>query len=220
MTGFIIVLVCVGGSIAWGLYAGNKRRDDIGILAKKLGLQCTPEKDDRVVERYAFLNRLNKSSNRYARNFIEGTFRKHEIAAFDYQYETSGRTSKGYRQTDPHHFSYFILKLEKNCPKLTIARKGLLLKFVQTAGHEEIDVDAEDFAKHFTVRSEDEAFASAFCNERMRAYLLLHPDLNIEVDRNILAIGFNHRLKAQQFETRLNELVEIRDRMPHDLFDS
>ena len=104
MPGFIIVLVCVVGAIIWGIYAGKKRREEMGELAATLGLHFSGERDYQVAEHYAFLDKLRQGSNRYAYNRISGTFQGHEVHAFDYHYETHSTDSKGRRQTHHHHF--------------------------------------------------------------------------------------------------------------------
>jgi hypothetical protein len=88
MPGFIIVVVCVVGAIVWGIYARKKRREEMGELAATLGLQFSGERDYQIADRYAFLNKLRKGSNRYAYNTISGGYQGHGVAAFDYHYET------------------------------------------------------------------------------------------------------------------------------------
>ena len=219
MLGFIVVLICVVGAIVWGLYAGKKRREAMGLLADKLGLQFRHERNYQLADGYAFLDKLRQGSNRYAYNVLTGNFQNHPIVAFDYHYETHSTDSKGRRQTHHHHFSFFILKLEKRFPELTIAREGLFSKIAQAVGFDDIDFESHEFSKKFVVRSKDKKFAYDFCNARMIDYLLGHPNINIEVDQNSLALGFNSRLKVEAIEPHLEQLVKIRSLMPDYLFD-
>lgn len=219
MFGFIIVLICVVGAVIWGLYAGKKRREAMGLLAEKLGLRFSAERNYQMADRYAFLDKLRQGSNRYAYNIMSGDFQGHDIAAFDYHYETHSTDSKGRRQTHHHHFSFFILTLGRSFPELTIAREGLLSKIAQAVGYDDIDFESHEFSKKFVVRSKDKKFAYDFCNSRMIDYLLGHPDINIEVDQNSLALGFTSRLKVEELEPHLSQLVKIRSLMPDYLFD-
>jgi len=218
MGGIIIVLVLVIGAIVWGIYAGKKRREALGLLAEKLGLCFSPEKDYQLAERYAFLDKLRQGSNRYAQNSIIGEYQGHEVAVFDYHYETHSTDSKGRRQTHHHHFSFFILTLEKFFPELTIAKESFFSKIAQAVGFDDIDFESHEFSKKFVVRSKDKKFAYDFCNAQMIDYLLGHPDINIEVDQNSLAIGFNTRLKVEQIETHLNQLIKICSLIPDYVF--
>jgi hypothetical protein len=218
--GAIIAVICILGALVWGLYAGKKRRDAMTLLAERLGLAFRHERDYQLAKRYAFLDKLDQGSNRYAYNIMSGTCQGQEIAAFDYHYETYSTDSKGRRQTHHHHFSFFILTLEKPFPELTIAKEGLLSKIAQAIGYDDIDFESHEFSRRFVVRSKDKKFAYGFCNARMIDYLLGHTDINIEVDHNMLALGFNACLRVEEIEQRLNQLVEIRSLMPSYLFET
>ncbi len=53
----------------------------------------------------------------------------------------------------------------------------------------------------------------------MIEYLMDHLNINIEVDQNQLALGFNSCLKAEEIEAQLNRLIKIRSLIPDYLFD-
>ncbi len=220
MFGFIIVLICVVGAIVWGLYAGKKRREAMGLLAEKLGLQFRHERNYQLADGFAFLDKLRQGSNRYAYNVMTGDFRNHRINVFDYHYETHSTDSKGRRQTHHHHFSFFILTLGKHFPELTIAKESFFSKIAQAVGFDDIDFESHEFSKKFVVRSKDKKFAYDFCNAQMIDYLLDHSDINIEVDQDSLAIGFGSCLKVEEIEPHLEQLVKIRSLMPNYLFET
>ena len=219
MGGAIIVVICIIGAVIWGLQAGKKRRSAMGALAEQLGLQFNAERNYGMAKQYAFLDKLRQGSNRYAYNIMNGSFQGHEAAAFDYHYETHSTDSKGNRQTHHHHFSFFILTMEKSFPELTIAKEGFFSKIAQAVGFDDIDFESHEFSKRFAVRSKDKKFAYDFCNAQMIEYLLGHTDINIEVDQNSLALGFNRCLKVEEIEPHLKQLVEIRSLMPEYLFE-
>ena len=219
MGGFIIVLICVVGAIIWGMRAAKKRRSDLGDLAERLGMAFNPERDYGIAQRYAFLDRLRKGENRYAYNVISGSYQGHNVAAFDYHYETHSTDSKGNRETHHHHFSFFILALGKPLPELTIAKEGIFSKIAQAVGYDDIDFESHEFSRRFVVRSKDKKFAYDFCNARMIDYLLGIQELEIEVDMDSLALAFNRCLKVEEIEPRLRQMIDIRERMPNYLFD-
>lgn len=220
MPGFIIVLICVVGAIVWGIYAGKKRRDAMTELAARLGLQFKSERNYQMADRYSFLDKLRQGSNRYAYNILSGDYQGHNVVSFDYHYETESRDSKGNRDTDHHHFSFFILTLDNYFPELTITKEGLFSKIAQAVGYDDIDFESHEFSKRFVVRSKDKKFAYDFCNAQMIDYLLGHPNINIEVDQNSLAIAFNTRLRVEEIEPHLNQLIKIRSLVPDYLFAS
>ncbi|HSR87674.1 MAG TPA: hypothetical protein VLL07_01870 [Pontiella sp.] len=219
MAGAIIVVICIIGAIIWGLQAGKKRRTAMGTLAEQLGLQFNAERNYGIAREYAFLDKLRQGENRYAYNIISGDFQGHDVAAFDYHYETHSTNSKGQRQTQHHHFSFFILSLGRSFPELTIAKEGFFSKIAQAIGFDDIDFESHAFSKQFVVRSKDKKFAYDFCNAQMIGYLLGHPDINLEVDQNSLALGFNRCLKVEEIEPHLKQLTEIRALMPDYLFN-
>lgn len=219
MGGFIIVLIVVIVSIIWGLRAGKKRRDDMSMLAERLGLHFNPERNYQIARQFSFLDKLRQGSNRYAYNIMSGGFQGHEVSAFDYHYETHSTDSKGNQQTHHHHFSFFILHLDKSFPELTIAKEGILSKIAQAVGYDDIDFESHEFSRRFVVRSKDKKFAYDFCNARMIDYLLGVQDIELEVDSSSLALAFNRRLKVEEIEPRLRQLIEIRSLMPNYLFE-
>jgi hypothetical protein len=218
MGGVITVFICVIGSIIWGLRVGKKRRTEMGNLVEKLGLQFSVDRNYQMADRYAFLDKLRQGSNRYTQNIISGTYQEHEISAFDYHYETHASDSNGKRQTTHHNFSFFILTLEKKFPELTIAKESFFSKISPTVGYDNIDFKSHEFSKMFTVRSKDKTFAYDFCNAQMIDYLLGHPNSNIEIDQNLLALGFNRQLKTSEIEQHLNQLIQARSLLPNNLF--
>ncbi|MCF7849001.1 MAG: DUF3137 domain-containing protein [Kiritimatiellales bacterium] len=214
---FVVVFIVVA---VLGAQAAKKRREAMAVLAAKLDLHYTAEKDYQLDNRYSFLDKLRQGSNRYAYNMISGSYEGHTVMVFDYHYETHSTDSKGRRQTHHHHFSFFILTLPKSFPELTIGKEHFFSKIAQAIGFDDIDFESHEFSRKFTVRSKDKKFAYDFCNARMIEYLLANPDLGIEVDQSALAIGFPSRLKAEQIEYNLKRMIHVRSLMPDYLFDS
>jgi len=198
--------------------SARKRRQAMMELAARLGLRFDPQKDWDLAERYNFLNKLRAGSNRYALNTLSGNYKGHDVTAFDFHYETHSSDSKGNRQTQHHYFSCFTLHLPKSFPELVIAREGLFSKIAQAFGYDDIDFESHEFSRKFCVRSPDKKFAYDVCNARMMEYLLANDDLTIEIDRSVLALTFNSRLKLTSIEPNLDRLVMLRSLMPDYLF--
>ena len=219
MGGVIVVFICVIGAIIWGLYAGKKRRTEMGFPAEQLGFKFNHERNYQIAEQYAFLDQLRQGSNRYAHNMMSGTYQGHEISVFDYHYEIESTDSDGDRTTTHHHFSFFILTVAKFFPELTIAKERFFPKIAHAVGFDDIDFESHEFSKMFVVRSKDKKFACDFCNAQMIDYLLEHPNINIELDQNSLALAFDRCLKVEEIEEHLQQLIKIRSLMPDYLFD-
>ncbi len=209
---FIVVAAIVGHVMA------EKRRQAMLDLAFKLGLQFDSRKNWDLAERYNFLNKLRAGSNRYAFNTLQGNYQGHEVAIFDYHYETHSSDSKGHQQTHHHYFSCFTLRLPRFFPELVIGREGFFSKIAQAFGYDDIDFESHEFSRKFCVRSPDKKFAYDVCNARMMEYLLANDDLTIEIDHATLALTFESRLNPMKIEPNLNRLVTLRSLMPDYLF--
>lgn len=214
---FILIALAVVAVAAGSWWIAKKRREAFKRLAKKLGLRYQ-RRDYTFDDRYVFLHDLDKGSNRYAYNILEGGFEGHFVRAFDYHYETYSRDSKGRRRTHHHRFSYFVLEHEELFPELRIYPETWLSKVGQMVGFDDIDFESIEFSKAFTVRSKDKRFAYDICHGRMMEYLLDHPDVSLEIDRHCLAMGFDKTLKVDEIEGRLRQLCAIRELFPEYLY--
>ncbi len=215
LVAFVALVVVLG---VFGYLGAKKRREAMMALASRLGLRFDPEKNRELARRYSFLDRLRSGSNRYAFNSLTGTYQGHEVALFDYHYETHSTNSKGHQQTHHHYFSCFLLHLPMSFPELVIAEEGFLSKIAQAVGYDDIDFESHEFSRRFCVRSRDKKFAYDVCHVRMMEYLMANDDLTIEIEGNVLAITFGSRLDIERIEPNLNRLVALRSLMPEYLF--
>jgi len=214
-----ILFAAVAGVIAWlGHMANVKRREAMAAAAAALGLEFRPEKDRDLARDFQFMDKLNQGSNRYAYNILSGTFQDFPVKMFDYHYETHSTDSKGRRQTHHHHFSFFILMFPNMFPELKIGPEGFFSKIAQAIGLDDIDFESHEFSRQFCVRSKDKKFAYDFCNARMIEYLLDHPRLTIEVEHHAMAVCASGKIEPERIRPGLEQLVELRSRMPAYLF--
>jgi len=204
--------------VIYNFVAERKRREALLELAARLNLNFAAGQDDGIPGRFGFLKQLNQGDNRYATNVISGTYRQNEVLAFDYHYETESTDSKGNRTTQHHWFSFFILTLPAVFPALTIRRENFFTKVAEVFGYQDIKFESAEFSKTFNVRSPDKKFAYAVCNAPMMEYLLANRDLSVEFENEVIALAFNSRLAAEEFERNLQRLAEIRTRLPEYLF--
>lgn len=219
----IVFVICVVGlfvvaAVIFGVMAAKKRREELAMLALRLGLTYRADEDREMSDRFGFLDALAQGSNRYAYNILSGIYQSHEVLLFDYHYETHSTDSKGRRQTHHHHFSFFILMLPQSFPELRITKEGFLSKIAQAFGYQDIDFESAEFSRAFCVRSRDKKFAYDVCNAAMMEYLLANRDLSIEIENRALALAFGKCLAAPEIETNLGRLREIRSRLPDYLF--
>src|ERR1051325_1391418 len=215
---FIVFIGLIIAGIVYSAIAARKRREALSALAARLGLRFCADEDYSLADRFEFLDHLAQGSNRYAFNILSGESRGNEVLVFDYHYETHSTDSKGNQQTHHHYFSFFILMLPQSFPEMRITKEGLFSKIAQAFGYDDIDFESAEFSRAFCVRSKDKKFAYDFCNAQMMEYLLANRDLSIEVEDRALALAFGNTLCAEEIESNLQRLAEIRARVPDYLF--
>ena len=213
----VVGVFAVIGAIL-GAIGSNKRQKEIFELARRLNLDFNPGLDYDIPERFGFLKQLDQGDNRYANNVFSGTYQQNDVLAFDYHYQTYSTDSKGNRTTQHHWFSFFILTLPAVFPDLTIRRETFFTKVAEVFGYQDIKFESAEFSKTFCVRSPDKKFAYDVCNAQMMEYLLANRDLSVELENEVIALAFNSRLAAAEFERNLQRLAEIRTRLPEYLF--
>lgn len=214
---FGLIAVAIVGFAIYGWYQERKRREAFQQLAQRLGLRYEA-RDPSYATRFGFLDKLRQGSNRYAFNILAGQYEGHAVHAFDYHYETHSTDSKGRRQTHHHYFSFFILEQSMAFPELRIYPESIFSRLGQMLGYDDIDFESVEFSKAFTVRSKDKKFAYDICHTRMMEYLLRHRSLSIEIEGRCVAIGSDRRLKPQDVEPRLRQLIEVRELFPEYLY--
>ena len=215
---FMAVVLIVAIAAVFGTIAARKRREALFELATRLNLNFDAGQDDGIPGRFGFLKQLDQGDNRYATNVISGTYRQYNVLAFDYHYQTYSTDSKGHRTTQHHWFSFFILTLPAVFPELTIRRENFFTRVAEVFGYQDINFESAEFSKTFNVRSSDKKFAYDVCNAQMMEYLLANRDLSVEFENEVIALAFNSRLAAEEFERNLQRLAEIRTRLPEYLF--
>jgi len=135
------------------------------------------------------------------------------MQVFDYHYQTGSG-----KDTHHHYFSFFIMTIEISCPELTITKEHIFSKIGQALGFDDIDFESHEFSRQFCVRSKDKKFAYDVCNAKMIDYLLGNKDMNIEIERNTMALTCRRKLKANEIEYNMARLIQVRSMMPGYLF--
>lgn len=194
---------------------GQKRSADLRALATRLEFDdFNPEHDEAFAEGWGFLSRLNQGKNRYAFNVMRGTYQDQAVFIFDYHYQTGS----GKNRTE-HYSTVFLLVCKLVFPHLTIAPETLGEKIASAVGiGDDIKLESAEFSRMYYVRSPDKKFAYDVCHPQMMEYLLQHPGLQIELQGPALTLTFDPPLPSEKIEARLQQLAEIRTRLPEYLF--
>ena len=211
---FFLVIPIIIAAIVFSAMAAKKRREELAALAGRLGFSFDRSKDRRMDDNYKYLNTLRLGSNRYAYNIMSGSYQGSPMQVFDYHYQTGSGKNMHH-----HYFSFFIMSLEISCPELTITKEHIFSKIGQALGFDDIDFESHEFSRQFCVRSKDKKFAYDVCNAQMIEYLLGNKDMNIEIERDTMALTCRRRLKADEIEYNMARLTQVRSLMPEYLFN-
>lgn len=197
---------------------GKRGKPLTGVeVAEKLGLDFNADVTGSFEPKLGVINRLQYGNRYDARNIFSGLFKGHRVTAFDFRYHVTVVDAKNTTSIDPYCF--FALYLPREFDEVTIYHEGLISKLKQFSGVDDIDFESHEFSRRFRVRSPNPRFAYDFCHARMIEYLLQHPDLNIEIDKDVLCLSYNHALRFEDVEMNLLHLVAIRELMPDYLFE-
>ena len=192
--------------------------------ARELGLSFDAYQGDFLARKYRFLDQFSVASGvskDSCINVITGEFEGHPVTLFDYYYVTKESSTWWWAPSWEQHcyFSFIILDMESDFPELTIAKEGFLSKIAQAVGYRDIDFESHAFSQRYVVRSRDRKFAYDFCNAKMIDYLLDQPILNIELQKEALALVFEDQHELGRTRSHLRRVSKMRSLMPNYLFD-
>lgn len=178
----VFVVLIIAGAI-YSAKQAEKRRQEMFLLAQRLGLEFHPESLNKV-ETYSFLG-FNFNANKDA--LVEGLDdwfelfqrgdrqysgpsmigRRGEIDwyLFDYKYEDDTTDSEGRRRTSTYWFSVVVARVPLHLPGLKLSPENWFNKIGTVFGIREMTVESEAFNKAYFIRATDER----------KAMDLLHP---------------------------------------------
>ncbi|MCD6288521.1 MAG: hypothetical protein J7M12_05345 [Candidatus Hydrogenedentes bacterium] len=209
-----IFIVLVVALIIFGAYKTAQRRKELASWAASKGLTYRQQKDRSFDDRFPKFNVLRQGSGRYAYNIMEGDWLGRRLLAFDYHYETHSTDSKGHRRTHHHHFSAVILSSDLLLKPLFIRSEGFFDKITEFIGFDDIDFESAEFSRKFYVKAEDRRWAYDVIHARTMEFLLSMPRFTIQFDGYNVIASQSSLLKPQEFETAIDVIKGILDRMP------
>jgi hypothetical protein len=110
-----------------------------------------------------------------------------------------------------------VLTLPKGIKAVEVLPENLAATLSQPIGMADIDFESAAFSKAFCVRSSNKRVAYDVCNPQVMEYLLAHRQLHFQIKADALFM-ISDLLSAEEIETNLRHLVEIRSRLPEYLF--
>jgi hypothetical protein len=138
------------------------------------------ERNDEWCERFLGTP-FGEGDNRTARNVLQGQYGGAGMVAFDYSYETSSTDSKGHRSKTTHRFAICALRLPAALPTLELTPESALTRLAGHLGFADVELESEDFNRHYRVSARDPKFAYDVLNPRSMAALLARPALHMRL---------------------------------------
>jgi hypothetical protein len=192
----------------------QKRERELPQVAERLGLEFQSEPDAELAFQWCMIDdALFRGGNRYAENILRGTINGFPVVGFDHHHET-----RGDKEEFRHIYnSVLIVTLPKGIKAVEVLPESLATKLSQPFGLEDINFESAEFSKAFCVRAQNKRAAYDVCNPQVMEYLLAHPLVRFGIKTDALFLIAN-LLSAEEIETNLRHLVEIRSRLPEYLF--
>ena len=204
----VIVLIVVGQVQA------KKRREDMAVLARQMGLRFNPNKDRSFDDRYPFFDALRRGDDRYAYNILTGAFEGRSIVGFDYHYETSSRDSDGDRSTTSHRFSAVIFQAGLPVSGLTIRPEGAFDRFKRFFGFDDINFESAEFSRQFHVASRDRQLAYDIIQPRTMELMLSRPRFHLHFERGLVMVMRESTFRPDDFRGAIHLVDDILDLIP------
>jgi hypothetical protein len=152
--------------------------------------------------------------HRKARNVITGTTASRPFAAFDYSYQTHSSNGKGGQSTTTHRYVVTSLQLPTYLPQLQVTPETFMTRLGNALGLDDIELESEDFNRHFRVHSRDRKFACDVLTPRTMQLLLAHPGLCWRIDGSDIVAWQDGRVSPAVVLAATSQLGHIVDGIP------
>jgi hypothetical protein len=215
-----VILVSVAALIAlvawYAWYARKRRREDLALAARQLGLQYA-QGDPFGLLGLPF-DLLRRGDGRGTENVLWGTWQGMDVTEFDYWYyeestDSEGRTSRTY-----HRFSCAVSQVGLTGTHLTVSPENLFTRLADHVGFRDIEFELEEFNREFQVKSPDRKFATDVIDQRMMRWLLQHGGrFSFELNGPYL-MCFSKRRRPQELVPLLGTLKAFGEQIPRVAF--
>jgi hypothetical protein len=215
----IFVIGAVGAALVlyFNYYAKKKRREELSLAARQLGLAYSPV-DFVGILSFPFAL-LQKGDGRGAENLLTGSWQGIDLVEFDYWYYDERSDSKGKSSRTYHHFSCVMAPVALGGAHLTLGRENVLTRLANGVGLRDIEFETEEFNNAFNVRCADRKFANDVVDQRMMAWLLqAGGEWSYEVVGGDVLVHCD-RLKPLAVVPLLGTLKGFRDQIPPVAFE-
>jgi len=221
---FVLGLVALGAVAAYSAWANNKRGKALAAYAASNGWRYSAEDDSLAVRWHS--RPFGTGDRRRARNVLTGSTRGRSFVGFEYQYDTesSSQSSTGWmglnvgngRQRTTHHYVVVALALPTFLPSLEVTPDNFLTRAAAAVGvGAGIELESEDFNRHFKVSARNPKFASDVLTPRtMQQMLSTGQGHSWRIEGSDVVSWGSGRLEPVGLLSRLASLAGVVDGIP------
>ena len=194
-------------AIAIGIYsyqADKKRRAMLQAYAQSSGWTYVA-RDDSWCGRFEG-SPFGQGDSRKATNILSGQYDGAPMVAFDYSYETSSTDSKGHRSKTTHRYAICAVQLPAWLPELELSPESALTRLAGHLGLGDVELESEDFNRHYRVSARNPKFAYDVLHPRTMAALLGRPALHMRLSGVDAVCWESGRLAPPELLERLSTL--------------
>ena len=209
----LLVVVVVAAVVGISYHLKQKRRQDFATMGRQLGLEYSAE-DPFGLLGWPFAL-FERGDGQGIENVLSGDWQGVPVKAFDFWYYDNSTDSNGHTSRTYHRFDCAIVPVDASCPQLTIDHENVLTRLADAVALRDIELESEAFNRAYNVKGKDRAFATAFLDARMMAWLLeAGAGYGFEVLGNQLLVS-RHRLRPTELVPLIGTAKAFGEHVPH-----
>lgn len=213
---FVGIAVAIGLAIWGAWYFKKKRREELALVAKQLGL--TYSQEDTFGMLSLPFDLLRRGDGRGTENVLWGTWQGLGISEFDYWFYDETTDSEGHRSRSYSHFSCAVTQVPLAGNHLTVSKENVFTRLADHMGFRDIEFELEEFNRSFQVKSEDRRFANDVIDQRMMQWLMNNAEgFSFEYDLGYV-LCFSRRRRPAELVPLLGTLKGFHDQIPNVVY--
>jgi len=209
----VVGIILVIGLVAWyAWYAKKKRREELALAAKQLGLRYS--RADTFGCLSLPFGLFRRGDGRGTENVLYGVWQGIDLREFDYWFYEESTDSEGHTSRSYSKFSCVATTVPLIGAGLSVTRENLFTRFADHVGLRDIDFELEEFNRAFNVKSGDPKFANDVIDQRMMQWLLqTEKGYAFEMSGPHVLV-YRNRLRPLEITQLLGTLKGYLDHMP------
>lgn len=195
------------GLVLWLIFRYEKKRTaELEIVASELGLQFTPQGDERLLAMLQQFRLFNRGHSRRMKNVMTAVTEHTTLTIFDYQYTTGGGKNS-------HTHSRTLVALESAAfqfPQFSVRPEGFGDKLASKLGFQDIDFDHHpDFSSKFVLQADDENAVRRFFTSQILDLFVSRPDVSVDAAPGLITYWKPRRMKPEEIHDLMSEAYDF-----------